>query len=586
MPKPKKDKKLLPAVDIPFLHPRIDGDEAHADGGIGLRHLLYPLVVHVERANNTPVGTLFELFWANPFWPVATNFIREGDEELTRVPFTVPVDSIVDGFANPVFARITTGDDGEERETVGLNLRVSRLTPGDRDPDQDKEGNQNLVCEVAPDVLFDVIDDERARAGVEIIFRYWENMEAYSLLVCVWGSEKIEHRVQPHEVGRDITLVIDATTIAAAGSGQAIPVGYQVIGPTGNPPDLWALWSEITWLHVDLTNKRPEAPYLLIPDVESVIDATLLGDQNVTVGFYISEDYVSEYALATLIWNGTDDKGRPVVSLLSEDISRAGGYEVEIENALVIAIAQGRAVVHFMLQGAGMPDINSKKLFVSVVGDAKELLAPTIDQDTGGYVDPTVPEATVRFASQLSWPDFGLVQVVLVTSGSDNSIEYRSECVAPSYQGDMTFSVINSELVRFDGREIEVFYIVQQPDVEPQESPRRKVQVGLPVQEMPAPEVEHALDGELKVDDIDDYALVVAPVTDTAFADWVTLYWIGLEAQTSVKIQVAVAGDSTEHPVLRDFVEQNRDERVKVFYTLERAGRKIRYSDVTSLLIV
>ncbi|MBN1079620.1 hypothetical protein JNO13_01610 [Pseudomonas sp. 1079] len=53
----------LPVVDIPLMHPPIEGDIENADGGIGVSHTMRPLVVHIDRPDGTPEGTLFELYW-------------------------------------------------------------------------------------------------------------------------------------------------------------------------------------------------------------------------------------------------------------------------------------------------------------------------------------------------------------------------------------------------------------------------------------------------------------------------------------------------------------------------------------------
>ena len=585
MPKHRTRHDPLPAVQISLLHPPIEGDVAQADGGIGLIHLAHPLVVHVERPENTPEGTLFELFWGDSYRPVASNFIREGDENISRVALTVPAGSILDGFANPVFARIT-GNDGDERETHPLNLRISRLRPGGRDPDPDKDGNQNLIYELPDDVVSEPIDDDRAQSGIEVTFRYWLNMAAYDLLRCVWGSETTEYRVQPDEVGRDIQVLIEPHTIADAGNGTAIPFGFQVIGPTGNHPDEWAQWSAITYLVVDLNSERPEAPYLIFPEAETEIDTALLQGQNVRIGLLISAQYVDDYSLVSLIWRGSDRDGAPVVATPSQDVTGEGIYEFEIDYALVADNVQGRAVVGFTLHGAGVADINSKNLYLSVVGDAEEWTIPTIDEQIGDFLDPNLPGATVRFTARASWPAESLIEVVLVSTRSDDTVEYRSDARPPEESGDTTFPVSGAELRRFDGHLTQVYYILTQPGAEPRESPRREVQVGLPGVDVPKPEVEHAQDGRLNLDDVADYVQVTAPVTDTKFADWLTLYWIGPNAHTSVKVQVVVDGEPTQHPVLRDYAELNLGESAKVFYTLERAGQKTRYSHVTTIDIV
>jgi hypothetical protein len=574
MPQTPARNEFLPAVEIYALAPEIEDDDEQADGGIGIRHVAFPLVVHIARPDNCSVGTLFELFWGESPWPVASNFIREGDEGLIRIPFTVSVDHILEEWANPVFVRVT-GEDGTERQTLPLKLRVNLRRPEGRDPDIDKPGHQNLVYQLPPDVLIYGVDDERALQGVEVIFRHWVNMAAYDLLICSWGSEQISHRVKPGEVGRDIRLVIDAATIITAGNGEIIPVGFQVIGPTGNYPDEWAPFSEITWVRVELDGQNPEAPYVLFPQIEHDIDSTQLGGLPVKLGVFISGGMLPAYNRVTLFWQGTDHEGVPVPAILSQELYQAGEHEFEIDAALVIAVAQGRVVAHYVLQGDEVPDIISKKCYLSVSGELPDWPPPTIDQQIGDYLDPNLDEAMVRFPSRASWPADAQVDVVWVTTGSSSTVEYRFDFKHPEPSGDMVFTLSADELKRFDGYLVEVYYEVKLPGFEPQDSPRRTVQVGNAAAELPAPTIELAPDGVLNLDEVTDYLDVEAPVTETEWA-----------AHTSVKVQVVVSGAPTTHPILRDFVEANLGERVKVFYTLERVGQKPLYSHVTSVKIV
>ncbi|WEL73658.1 hypothetical protein P0D94_16880 [Pseudomonas sp. CBSPCGW29] len=111
------------------------------------------------------------------------------------------------------------------------------------------------------------------------------------------------------------------------------------------------------------------------------------------------------------------------------------------------------------------------------------------------------------------------------------------------------------------------------------------VQVGEPVRDMDAPTIENAFNGQLSPDDIGDYIKVTAPFTDTERADWITLFWMGPLASTSVKVQVGLDGQFTEHLIARDFVMPNLDQRVRAFFSLERSGQKTRFSHVTLVQI-
>ena len=204
----------LPAVDIPLMQPPIEGDFEQADGGIGVSHTMRPLVVHIDRPDGTPEGTLFELFWG-PGNPVAFNLIREGDEQLTRIPFTVPPDSIRESWADPVYVLVIRGS-GNDAQTRPLRLRVNLEHPGGEDLNP-LPGNQNLVFELPEDVRLGGVSADRAKEGVDVLVRHWQNMAAYDVLILVWGSVIIERLILPDEVGRDITCTVDHDAIKEAG---------------------------------------------------------------------------------------------------------------------------------------------------------------------------------------------------------------------------------------------------------------------------------------------------------------------------------------------------------------------------------
>ncbi len=588
MTTPRIPANLLPPVDIPLLQPPIPDDIEGADGGIGLRHIEHPLLVHMARPENTPPGTVFELYWGDPQSPVAGNFIRDDDEDLTRIPFIVPVDHILESWADPVYAKvIRNGEDGDE--TARLRLRVNLQRPGGRDPDDEAPGHQRLVYELPLDVLIDGVDDARAERGVEIVCRHWENMAPYDLLILVWGSERIEHRVQPEEVNSDIHLTVDYATIGAAGNGEAIPVGFQVVGPTGNYPDEWARWSAITWVDVYLDTERPEAPWLTFPETERDIELEHLGGQGVRVGAHVSSADARAYSVVTLVWAGTDNEGVAVPHLESQNLSGGKAYYFTIDHALVAALAKGTAYVYYLLQGDGLPEKRSYNRHLRILGDVVRWPAPTIDQLIGDYLEPELSEATVRFPAQASWPDGARLEVMLVAEGTGGPIERwigaRVGDIPITPEGEMLFAVHASILKLFNGYPTEVYYVLSRQGALSQESLRLKIHVGEPVRELPEPIVEKAHDGVLNPDDITEYAWVIAPFTGTLQGDWITLYWIGPGASTNVRVQVGVDGGTTEHDILIAYITPNLDEQVRVFYTLERSQQRPRYSHIATVEI-
>jgi hypothetical protein len=591
MPKPPV-MDILPPVEIPLMQPPIPGDAEGADGGIGLRHVDNSFVVHITRPANTPELTLFQLFWGNSPQPVATNIIRAGDEKLTRIPFTVRRDFVRPAWADPVYVKVIR-QSGNSSETERLRLRVNLLRPGGWD-ENPAPGNQNLVFVLPPDLYLQPISEARAKEGIKIIVRAWANMALYDLLIMTWGSQTLTHRVQQGEVGEDIPITIGFETVVAAGNSEFIPVQFQVEGPTGNFPDERARWSATELMTVELGITRPPAPIVSFPeDVDRDIDLVQLAGRNVEIGARVSAADARDYAFVTLVWAGTDSEGAAVNYLPYQTLSSGRFYYFDIPNTLVTAVAKGTVIVHSLLQGGanGLPDKPSYNLHLRVIGDVVTWPAPSVDEASAGYLDPNVAQATVRFPAQISWPADAWLEVVFVSGGADDTIEYpigrRVDAVAPTPAGDMVFSVPGAEVDRFNGRLTEVYYTVTRSgagDV-PQSSERLSLQIGQPAGELPKPIIVQAPSGQLDPDEIVDYANVIAPFPGTLRSDWITLYWIGPAISTSVRVEVAVNGNFTQHDILKDYITPNLGEQVMVFYTLERTRQPTRYSHITTVQI-
>ncbi|MBL4981443.1 hypothetical protein [Pseudomonas fluorescens] len=575
----------LPVVDVPLMHPPIEGDIENADGGIGVSHTMRPLVVHIDRPDGTPEGTLFELYWG-PGSPVAFNLIREGDEHLTRIPFTVPFDSIREPWADPVQVLVICGSD-DNSQTAPLRLRVNLQHPGGEDLNP-APGNQNLMLELPEDVRLEGVNDERAKLGVEIICRHWSNMAAYDLLIVVWGSARIERLIQPDEVGRDIVCFVDYEAIQDAGDSELLPVAFQVQGPTGNMPDPWALWSTTALVSVYLETDRLGAAWVQFPETDREIDLEVLGTRDVEVGLAVSAADARAYSQIFFYWNGKSHQGGSVSHFEDRPLAGGKGYTFKIENHLVHAIAQGSAVVYYELTGAsaGVPDKRSHNLYLSVIGEIVRWPAPTVDQALGGVLKPDLPLITIRFPAQTSWASSDRLQVIILAADAEGTVDYiAGRAVGEISPGEeMTFDVSGTELARFDGRQIEVLYSVTRGSEQPQESLRQVYQVGEPTRDMPAPEVEKAQGNQLDPDDVVNGANVKAPFSETQAGDGLTLYWYSRVSAPPIPFNVETDGQVAVFPVPYKYIGPNEDEWVSAFYTLERDGKK-RYSAITDLLI-
>jgi hypothetical protein len=592
MRKKKPTTPLLPPIEVPMLEPRIEGDVDGAYGGVGLRHVedLRGLVLYVINPKvGVGGGSVLSLFWGNTNVPVASTPIREEDKNEDRFALTVPLHFIVEDWANPVFARLRpTG--GNPIETERIKLRVSLRRPGGLDPDDATPHHQGLVKVVPAQVLLNGVDETTAQAGVKILIRHYEHMRPYDLIILAWGSEEVVHRVQPDEVGKDITLTVDYATISAADNNPLTRVFFWVRDAGGNRPEERARHSAVALIDVHLNQTRPDAPWLEFPGTHTnIIDLLELGGWDAEIKIWVTAAQAAAYSIVTLIWAGTDSEDNSIPHTETKPLTRPGDYSFNIPNSVVVAIAQGSAYVHALFQGSA-GELPSQKLSLEIVGESIRWPAPTIDEDLGGHIDRDV-NATVRFKLQAVWPANGYIEVIFLVSSADGTIEHRIgrqvDDVPPTPDGDLTFTIYPAELIRFDGRLVDVFYAHTRPEPgsRPQESLRLQIIVGQLQRTLPAPLVDKVVGGQLNPDDIEAYATARSTYSDTKRLDKIRMFWNGPQASTDKVVDVIVDGGTTEHHFDKPYVDENLGESVSVFYSLTRGSELPRYSLITEVLI-
>jgi hypothetical protein len=578
---------LLQPVFIPDMEPVFEGDTEGAAGGIGLRNVESPLVVYlINPKDGVGAGSVATLYWINRNVPVASTPIREEDVDQALIPLTVPQHNVVEFWANPVFARLRRHT-GNTSNTEEIKVRVRLNRPGG-DPGPGP-GHKGLMYEIPPGVVLNGVSEAVAQAGVKITVRYWQYMRPYDLIRLVWGSRTVEHRVQPGEEGRDIVVNVDYETIKAAGNNPLTRVAYQVRDAGGNLPAEGARWSVSSWIDVHLSEARPEPPWLAYPDTHpNRIDLSELGSWDVEVQIWVTSAETGAFSHVTLIWDGKDSEGNPVPHTAIKQLVGPGLYTFTVDNALVAAIADGTASVHALYQRSS-GEQPSQKLYLDIFGQVIRWPAPKIREDLGGHIDPAL-NATVYFPLQESWSKDGRIEIVFRVSSPDNSIEFRMgrevDDVAPTPAGDLEFTAPATEVKRFEGHLVDVFYEFTRKDShKPQESLRLQIVVGVLVRTMPVPTIAKAIAGQLNPDDITDYAKVFSTYTETLRSDWIRMFWIGPRARTEVPVQVAVNGTTTEHDIDKSYLTNNLNETVAVFYSLTRGTELPRYSQITEVLI-
>jgi len=582
-----KQKHQLEPVDIPLMFPRIEDDVEGADGGLGSLHVTRDLVVHVNYASPVPAGTTFQLMWqgANP---VGFHLVRVGDPPRTRFPITVPVNVIRERWADPVYCRIIPSN-APPQQTLPLRLRVNLQRPGGKAPEPTEDGHRGLVFELEPDVALEGVSEKKAKVGVLVTCRKWQNMGAYDLLTLVWGSEKIDHLVQPEEVNDDITLTVTPEMIRAAGDSETLPVAMTVTGNTGNLPDENARWSVVSRVDVHADSQRMDSPWIQYPPVDSKIDLADIGNGAVEVGCYVTTNDALLYTHIHMFWVGTAEDGASVPHSETRAIAGAKSHYFEVPNGLVSAIAKGRAIVYYTLDGPEGTSARSNYRHVIVEGEIRQWKSPTVEGELDGQIDPDLPEATIHVPIQDGWRSFEALEVKLLASDTGGTVEHSIGIVLgdiPPGEEQLDVVLDGKDLRRFKGRLTELFYTAAKEGERPRESLRRVLKVGELEADMPAPIARDAPDGVLHLDSVSPFGTPVdAPFNDVEFGDWIALHINGVHSVDLLK-QVNIPGVALSFDVLPRDVEPNRGEDTSLYYTLKRGNLPERYSLTTPLHIV
>ncbi|MEW5749859.1 hypothetical protein [Pseudomonas lactis] len=581
------DKHVLEPVDIPLMYPPIADDAEGADGGIGRLHVTRDLVVYVDYPFSAPVGTTFQLIWHGPT-PVGFYLVRDGDPPRTRFPLTVPAHSILEGWADAMYCRIIP-DNEPPQQTPPLRLRINLQRPGGKAPEPTDKGHGGLVFKLEPQVELEGVDEQKARDGVTVTCHKWENMGPYDLLTLVWGSEKVEHRVQPNEVGRDIEITVTPEMILAAGNSDILPVAMTVTGNTGNLPDEDAMWSVVSYVEVYTDSQRMEPPWVDYPLTESEINLANIGNDAVRVGFYLTSEDAHRYTHVHFYWIGTLEDGGTVPHSEMRELAGTKAYYFEIPNAVVAAIARGRAIVYYVLDSQHGSAPRSNYRHVTVIGEIRQWLAPSVEGESDGQIDPDLAQVKVHIPVQPGWQSFQALELILLASDAGGTIEHRvgidlGELSAAEDQ--LTVVLEGDDLRRFKGRLADLFYRATKDGEKPRESWRRSLRIGELQPDMPAPIVRDELEGELHLNNVSPFGTPIdAPFSDVEFGDWITLCIKGVHSIDLPK-QANIPGVAVSFDVLPQDLEPNRGEDTSLYYTLKRGNLPERYSLTTPLRMV
>jgi len=552
-------------------------------GGIPVRAVEGDMQVVVGPWQEMAIGDRFDMYINDK--PVWGKDIEQADVGQPLV-FKISEGYILEGDAAVKYSVNAPFQVPEFSATQIYLVKLKR--PGGLDADTG-EGHSGLRYTFIPD-LKDGVDLEMAELGIDMLIHAYENMAAFDLIICRWGSQEVTCYPVTQEqvddpVKHPLRVTFSKEVIEKHGDGHNVAVTFQVMDRVGNYPERRAPWAKITEVQVNLGGNRLAPPQILVGGVvvEGVIHLDDLGKRDVTIRVYaVGNDFAKGDKLR-IRWTGTPAQGEPIIVRPADIFVDAVPYPYDavIDNASVMALAKGWASVGFDLIRDEAIVGTSKNASVSVQGEISDLAAPTIDEAPGGTLEPDARWATHRIAWYAGRKSSDQINLIWEAPRVGGGTEYYADPrpVGNVGEGAPVLRSVPAEVIRrFNGLRVKVHYTVANDDLMLQnvrDSLALTLQVGVALPQFVRPQVQEALDGVLEPDRVPPAgATLVVPHTDTRDKDRVTYTWRGSAAGGStsdyVDLTTHTAGQPVKFTVAKQFVTANLNGTAVATYSIIR----------------
>ncbi|MGY2136349.1 hypothetical protein ACW9I8_07010 [Pseudomonas reactans] len=575
-----------------------------ADVGAGIRHIENYMHVNIPRWVNLSPLDEFEFYMRNQLLPMASSFVRPGEESLSHYQLAIPQEVVPVGFSFPCFCVVR---------------RVGPVTPSRSDDftwfiKATRPGGSDLGHEAFHPALIVSLPDDLARPGA--VLDPDRALLGIVLTVALYPNIRERDTVEAYFDGHLVTLSIDLDHVLGAK-----PIEVRI------PPEIIALTNSglITIriaLHDEVLNRSgPDRRFSKAVHLESDLHPGLLsrpfflfnGDEIFDVNFdtHGKGHFEIEVVTSVRLPDGTSTPaGTQIVATLSG--VRADGTLLnlqlpafparigrsafaDVDNAILKELINGTLRVSYELQfPLGNTLANSRRVAVTIFGIVSLMPAVTIVQNEGGFISPDLLFITVLFPNYEPYGrDYNVtlrMEVVLPTGGVVSFEQTRLAGNPPPQPR----TVLREGFERFIGLgKVKVFYRVDDGEIVPtdvgtltvRESEPLYVQFGDPMPQMPKAEIEGTdendnLDLELIVGSV----AVTLPYTLTRPLDQVTWVWTGTggpggSTGGTFTLNGGTAGSPIVFDVDKSFVENNLDGEIRLRYYLERTGSDTLFSE-------
>lgn len=570
------------AVAVPF------GDPDTNRYAVGINATKGGLKVFVDRYQRMLEGDYIEVFWNGSAVPAANTTVDEYNLN-TRIGLNISESAITSGHITPYYK--LTAVSSAEATSPNRDIWVKLDIPGGLNPEPGKQENGNLAAPIVPpDVAQSGVNTARAKNGVEITIPPYPNMAEYDRIEFWWGGQRKWILVQPGDVGRPVRFTVDEQTILAAGDGEII-LHYQLIDAALNFSDGWSLSTKVK---VTASNTQLAAP-LVEGAVDGILELNALAGRDVNVQILALSNPFAAGDTIELLWAGRSADGGEVnyhASLSLQSVPQIPHFSVPYDK--VAAIAQGAAIVSYILRKADGTEHASLRTEVNIRGQAFILAAPTVIQASAGLLAHDLGSATVRIAPYASMAQGNDITLVWTGRRADGQATYYHDSVTLTQNAvghEVLFNVPGMEIAALTGGTLEIYYLVKATlttEVPAQQSAHLQLQVTGSVSTLPAPTVLQA-NGE-RLDPTLPYADVQVPAyPGIRIGDDVQILWIGdlsglYQDHQTVETPLQQASGLSLR-VYGEYILTNLDHYITISYIVRRNGTQVSQSSSLRLRV-
>jgi hypothetical protein len=499
-----------------------------------------PLVPNAIKPNDTLV-----LYWGDVL--VDSYLISEEQIRTGVLVFNVAPSRILDGLNVEVRYHSFSALAGNEAVSNSYFVNVDTEVPGDPDPvPLTPTLNENLA---KPNGIPLIIDDAVANQGVTVTIVPWLFMEEGDVLTLTWGQTQLKQPpLTAVQVNKPVVIPVSAATILATPNTLGLQVFYDIRDVVGN----WSLHSLPALTDIEAGPNTLPAPRIEKAVGDNDLDLAELGtsDANVYIPSYLGWSIGD---LVVLHWLGVTSGGLPVddsVSYVMLPEDEGFPARLQIKNSTVVAIAGGRALVYYEVNGLR----RSRRVAITVSGQVQPLPAPSVREQVGGVIDPEAVAGAGATVIVQAYPGMASThRIVLYWNGvtaAGGNTQHTEEKSGNNQAQDITFKVPKAAHVDgLAGGTVDAYYTVVSGAVS-----RDSVHVSLSVKaaspgfDLIKPSVPKALgDGSrLNFDTAmyeDEYLSVIVNYRGMAAGQKVQLHWAGSVVYQSEIKTVSVVGN-------------------------------------------